>query len=195
MGNGKVLMRVYCLARAGLITSNKQAMTDREDCGSYSSTSPRGVLFMHNLYSTEKIFSHRSTLHHDFHTSSCFPNKLFQTVVQTVPPSSFLTCLILRPNFLQLLQSSTLLTPSTVSQSSQCDIHLVPSLRGTLFPNHTNSLVRFLAVLETALIPLAFPQNNHRHNSHNPQPFPYPQCPRPNIQRCSVEDMKPSRII
>ena len=65
------------------------AMIDREYCRPYCSSSPEGVLYIHNLYFREKLFfpSFDSTSHLP-HNLLLSPNELLQTAFQTVPPSS-----------------------------------------------------------------------------------------------------------
>ena len=67
------------------------AMIDREYCSPYCSSSPGGVLYIHNLYFTEKLFfpSFDSPSHLP-HNLLLSPNELFQPAFQTVPPSFFL---------------------------------------------------------------------------------------------------------
>ena len=66
------------------------AIIDREYCCPYCSTLPGGVLYIHNLYFTEKLFFPSS----DSITFSLQPfashNELLQTSFQTLPPSSSL---------------------------------------------------------------------------------------------------------
>ena len=57
-----------------LLTSSLKSIgyESRESCGPYCSTSPGGVLYMCNLYFTEKVFSSIVRLHHNFRTTHCF---------------------------------------------------------------------------------------------------------------------------
>ena len=93
------------------------AMIDREYCRPYCSTSPGGVLYIHNLHFTEKpFFLSSNSPSHLSRNLLLPPMNSFKLPSKRFPLLLF-SRLILVLSFLQLPPSLTLLIPSIVSQS------------------------------------------------------------------------------